>query len=68
MHFVTLYQEGDALQQEELIEREIKGGAQAVIVAPVRELNDPERLESLAYSCPIILWGIILQKSFLLPP
>ena len=57
VHFVTLYQEGDALQQEELIEREIKGGAQAVIVAPVRELNDPERLESLAYSCPIILLG-----------
>ena len=57
VHFVTLYQEGDALQQEELIEREIKGGAQAVIVAPVRELNDPERLELLAYSCPIILLG-----------
>ena len=57
VHFVTLYQEGDALQQEELIEREIKGGAQAVIAVPVRELNDPERLESLAYSCPIILLG-----------
>lgn len=65
VHFVTLYQEGDALQQEELIEREIKGGAQAVIVAPVRELNDPERLESLAYSCPIILLGNHPSKELL---
>lgn len=45
-------------QQEELIEREIKGGARWVIVAPVRELNDPERLlESLAYSCPYHSFG-----------
>ena len=57
VHFVTLYQEGDALQQEELIRREIKGGAQAVIVAPVRELDQPKQLESSAYSCPVILLG-----------
>ncbi len=57
VHFVTLYQEGDERQQKELIEREIKGGAQAVVAAPVRELDDVKGLESLAYDCPIILLG-----------
>ena len=55
--FITLYAPNDLAQQIELIQREIKEGADALIVAPVDESEFVMRLDEISPSCPIILLG-----------
>ena len=57
VRYVTLYQEGEAKQQKELVAREIDSGAQAVVLAPAEKNSTQEELGSYAYSCPLILLG-----------
>lgn len=55
--FITLYAPNDLAQQIELIQREIKEGADALIVAPVNESEFIMRLDEISPSCPVVLLG-----------
>lgn len=55
--FITLYASGDQEQQMELVKREIKDGAAAVILAPVNMEETLKALEGLTPGCPILLLG-----------
>lgn len=54
VNFITLYAENDEEQQEELIVREIKDGANAIILAPVREDLAVMKLDEISPGCPVI--------------
>ena len=57
VNFITLYAENDEEQQEELIVREIKDGANAIILAPVREDLAVMKLDEISPGCPVIFHG-----------
>ena len=57
VNFITLYAENDEEQQEELIVREIKDGANAIILAPVREDLAVMKLDEISPGCPVIFLG-----------
>ncbi len=57
VNFITLYAENDEKQQDELIVREIKDGANAIILAPVREDHAVMQLDEISPGCPVIFLG-----------
>lgn len=57
VNFITLYAENDEEQQEELLVREVKDGANAIILAPVREDLAVMNLDEISPGCPVIFLG-----------
>lgn len=57
MSFITLYQSHDEEEQMEMVQREIKDGARAVILAPVNETGVVMKLDEAKPNCPVILLG-----------
>lgn len=55
--FITLYADHDQAQQMELVKREIRDGARAVILAPVKPEEAVRKLEDMNPGCPVILLG-----------
>lgn len=54
---ITLYTSNNHQQQMELLQREIRDGARAVILEPVSEKDMIMDLEAMNPSCPVILLG-----------
>lgn len=65
--FVTLSQENSALEQEELIEREIKNKADAIIISPVDYEKMAEPIESAMKKIPVILIESTVKSERVLP-
>ncbi|MCI8454350.1 MAG: sugar ABC transporter substrate-binding protein [Lachnospiraceae bacterium] len=57
VNFITLYAANDEEQQAELLQRELRDGAQAVVLAPVNESGMLMRLDAVKPNCPVILLG-----------
>ncbi|MCI8512539.1 MAG: sugar ABC transporter substrate-binding protein [Lachnospiraceae bacterium] len=57
VNFITLYAANDEDQQIELLQRELRDGAQAVVLAPVNEADMLMRLDASRPNCPVILLG-----------
>lgn len=55
--FISLYASNDQAQQMELVKREIKDGARAVILAPVNAREAVKALEDMSSGCPVLLLG-----------
>lgn len=55
--FITLYQRNDQEQQLELINREIKDGAKAVILTPVNEQETIQALDRTSLNSPLVVLG-----------
>lgn len=55
--FITLYSTNDQDQQLELVRREIRDGAKAVILAPVDVDRTVMALDAMSPNCPVILLG-----------
>ena len=53
--FVTLSEENNALEQKELMEREIKNKADAIVIAPVDYEKMTEPIENAMKKVPVIL-------------
>jgi len=64
VNFITLYRTNDHEQQMELVQREIRDGAKAVILSPVNESNAVMALEQLKPGCPIILLGVPVPSEY----
>lgn len=52
--FITLYSSNDQEQQLELVRREIRDGAKAIILAPVNEDDTVMSLDSMKLNCPFV--------------
>lgn len=61
--FITLYQDNSEEEQMELLLREVKDGARAVILSPVNETGVVMRLDEAKPNCPVILLGSSLIDS-----
>ena len=57
VNFITLYHGNDVGEQMEMIQREVKDGADAIILDPVNEEEILMELDNIAVSCPVILLG-----------
>lgn len=55
--FITLYRANDQIQQMDLVQREMRDGAKAVILAPVNQEQTIDGLNAMNPSCPVILLG-----------
>lgn len=55
--FITLYFGHNVYEQMEMVKREIKDGADAIILEPVREAEVLSQLDELSVGCPVILLG-----------
>lgn len=55
--FISLYHDNSAEEQIELLRREIRDGAEAVILAPVNETEIVMKLDEISPNCPIVLLG-----------
>lgn len=55
--FITLYRPCDEEEQMEMVQRELKDGARAVVLAPVNETGVVMRLDAMKPNCPIVLLG-----------
>lgn len=55
--FITLYERNDQEQQLELINREIKDGAKAVILTPVNERETIRALDRTSLNSPLVVLG-----------
>lgn len=55
--FITLYRRNDQIQQLELVNREIKDGAKAVILTPVNEQETVKALDRTSANSPLVLLG-----------
>lgn len=55
--FITLYHGKSVYEQMDMIKREIKDGADAIILEPVNENMILKQLEELPVSCPVIWLG-----------
>lgn len=55
--FVSLYYDHSAEEQIDLLQREIRDGAEAVILAPVNETEIVMKLDEMSPNCPIVLLG-----------
>lgn len=55
--FITMYEANNVEEQIELLQREVRDGARAIILAPVNETEIIMELDQLSASCPIILLG-----------
>ncbi|MCB7319835.1 substrate-binding domain-containing protein [Lacrimispora sp. 210928-DFI.3.58] len=64
VNFITLYSQGSKSQQLELIQREVRDGAKAVIFAPVDSNETIMEMEALKPSCPVILLGAVSSSDF----
>lgn len=58
--FITLFQEGDAVQQMDLVWREIDDGAGAVILQPVDSVECARLLGERTLSTPLVIAGEML--------
>ena len=57
VNFITLYQADNEEEQMEMMQREIKDGARAVVLAPVNESGSIMRIDEISPNCPVILLG-----------
>lgn len=55
--FITLFEKGDGAQQMELLKREIKDGASAVVLFPVNPEECARRLDEMVLNSPVIIMG-----------
>ncbi|MCD8169823.1 MAG: substrate-binding domain-containing protein [Clostridiales bacterium] len=55
--FITLYADHDQARQTELVKREIRDGARAVILAPVKPEAAVKELETMNPGCPVLFLG-----------
>lgn len=55
--FISLYHANSAEEQIGLLQREIRDGAEAVILAPVNETEIVMKLDEISPNCPIVLMG-----------
>lgn len=55
--FITMYEANNAGEQLELVEREVKDGARAIILDPVSEKDVVAGLGEISVSCPVVLLG-----------
>ena len=60
VNFITMYENGDAGEQMELLTREIADGAKAVVLAPFKQEECRTMLQGMVLSCPLIVIGNIL--------
>lgn len=64
VNFITLYTSNSEEEQLELVAREIRDGARAIILEPVRGGETVMALEELKPSCPVVLLGAESPESF----
>lgn len=57
VNFITMYEANQVEEQLEFLEREMNGGARAVILAPVNETEIVGKLSEFSAGCPIVLLG-----------
>lgn len=57
VNFITLYFGHNVYEQMEMVKREAKDGADAIILDPVREAEVLTQLDELSLDCPVILLG-----------
>lgn len=55
--FITLYEEGDAGQQIELVQREIGDGASAVVLVPVNPVECAKKMDDMVLNSPAVIVG-----------
>lgn len=55
--FITLYEEGDAGQQMELVKREINDGASAVVLIPVNPVECGKEFDDMVLNSPAVIMG-----------
>ena len=58
VNFITLYADNDQEQQLELLRREVRDGARAVVLAPVNESSAVMALEELPSDARSCCWGL----------
>lgn len=64
VRLITLYDRKDQKQQMELVAREIRDGADAVVIEPAEEKAAVMNLESLNPGCPVIFVGSSSPSDF----
>jgi ribose transport system substrate-binding protein len=57
VNLITLFEKGDAVQQMELLKREIDDGASAVILAPAKQEECARLLDGMVLNSPVIVLG-----------
>lgn len=55
--FITLYEEGEAGQQIELVQREIGDGASAVVLVPINPVECAKKMDDLVLNSPAVIVG-----------
>ncbi len=55
--FITLYEQGDAIQQMELVKREIDDGTKAIVLVPANPVECAKILDSMVVNSPLIIAG-----------
>lgn len=65
--FVTLSEENNAVEQSELIEREIKNGVDAIIISPADYEKMTEPIENAMKKVPVILMESTVKSEHVLP-
>lgn len=57
VNFVTLYEQGDALKQIELLNRELSDGSEAVVLVPLKQAECRMILDEMVLTSPLIVMG-----------
>lgn len=60
--FITLYRDNDQKQQMEVVQREIRDGARALILSPVNAMDTVMALDAMSPNSPVILLGAPLPS------
>lgn len=63
VNFITLYEANDMDEQMELFQRELKDGADAIIIEPVNEDELLLRMTDMNVTCPVVLLGESMDDS-----
>lgn len=64
VNFLTLYEANNHEQQMELVQRELRDGAKAVILSPVKEEDAILSLDRIKPNCPVILLGSFIPGQY----
>lgn len=62
MSILTLTQQNSAQEQQKLIEREINGGAEAIVIMPLENEELQKTIERVAEKTPVICMGSMVQS------
>lgn len=64
VNLITLFEKGDAVQQMELLKREIDDGASAVILAPAKPEECARLLDGMVLNSPVIVLGDVFPNDY----